>query len=72
MGEYRTRIKRTLHLPPSYTVVGGNMSIELIAVLLAIVSYVLSSIGVSNDIVVIALIAVLFFDFLNLEETLEE
>ncbi len=46
------------------------MNIELIAVLLAITSYVLSSLGVDNTILIIVLLAVLFFDLLDLDEVL--
>ena len=46
------------------------MNIELIAVLLAVTSYVLSSLGVDNTILIIVLIAVLSIDLLDLDEVL--
>ena len=48
------------------------MNIELIAVILAIMSYTFSEVGIDNDILIILLIAVLLFDLLGLEEALEE
>ena len=64
------KIKRTIQIQHSYDVLGGNMNIELIAVLLAVTSYVLSSLGVDNTILIIVLIAVLAIDFLDLDEVL--
>ena len=47
------------------------MNIELMAVVLAVVAYVLSELEVDNTILIIVLIAVLGFDLLGLEEALK-
>ena len=46
------------------------MNIELIAVVLAVVAYAFSEIGIDNDLLIIVLVVVLLFDLLDLEETL--
>jgi len=48
------------------------MDFELIAVLLAVVAYAFSEIGIDNDLLIIVLVVVLLFDLIGLEEALEE
>ncbi|MCM3359138.1 hypothetical protein [Psychrobacillus sp. MER TA 171] len=48
------------------------MKVELIAVILAVMSYTFSELEVDNDILIIILVFVLLFDLIGLEEALNE
>ena len=48
------------------------MSIELVAVILAVMAYTFSSIGIENSVLIAVLIAVLVFDFVGFFDALEE
>lgn len=48
------------------------MNTDLIAVILAIMAYTFSSLGIDNSVLIAVLIAVLVFDFVGLFDALEE